>query len=103
MGASPIRHRSLMAALTIVFTADYAAQRFRVDPYVIEELAEEITPELGCLSVIESTNENARAVTAFTHRGLEFLEDLLEDRRSEFMKDLLTRSGPHRMDTERAV
>jgi hypothetical protein len=102
MGASPLRHRSLMAAPSIVFTADYAAQRFRVDPDVIEELAEEITPELGCLSVIESTNENARAVTAFTHQGLEFLEDLLDDRRSEFMKDLLSRSGPHRMDTERA-
>jgi hypothetical protein len=100
MGASPLRHRSLMAAPSIVFTADYAAQRFRVDPDVIEELAEETTPELGCLSVIESTNKNARAVTAFTHQGLEFLEDLLDDRRSEFMKDLLSRRGPHRMDTE---
>jgi len=77
-----------MAASSILFTADYAAQRFRVDLNVIEELAEKITPELKCLSVIESTNENARAVTAFTHRGLEFLEDLLDDRRSEFMKDL---------------
>jgi hypothetical protein len=77
-----------MAAPSIVFTAAYAAQRFRVDPDVIEEVAEEITPELGCLSVIDSTNENARAVTAFTHRGLEYLEDLLDDRRSEFMKDL---------------
>ena len=77
-----------MAAPFIVFTAAYAAQRFRVDPDIIEELAEEITPELGCLSVIGSTNENARAVTAFTHRGREYLEDLLDDRRSEFMKDL---------------
>lgn len=47
-----------------------------------------MTPELGCLSVINSTDENARAVTAFTHRGLEYLEDLLDDRRSEFMEDL---------------
>lgn len=77
-----------MAAPFIVFTAAYAAQLFRVDPDVIEELADEITPELGCLSVIGSTNENARAVTAFTHQGLEYLEDLLDDRRSEFIKDL---------------
>ena len=46
-----------MAAPSIVFTADYAAQRFRVDLDVIEELAEEMTPELGCLSVIDSTDE----------------------------------------------
>lgn len=77
-----------MAAPSIVFTADYAAQRSRVDLDVIEELAEEMTPEIGCLSVIDSTDENARAVTAFTHRGLEYLEDLLDDRRSEFMEDL---------------
>lgn len=77
-----------MAAPSIVFTADYAAQRFRADLDVIEELAEEMTPELGCLSVIDSTDENARAVTAFTHRGLEYLQDLLDDRRSEFMKNL---------------
>lgn len=77
-----------MAAPSIVFTADYAAQRFRVAIAVIEELAEEMTPELGCLSVIVSTDENARTVIAFTHRGLEYLEDLLDDRRSEFMNDL---------------
>lgn len=79
--------RCLMAAPSIVFTADYAAQRFRVDLDVIAELAEDMTPELGCLCVIDSTDENAPAVTAFTHRGLEYLEDLLDDCRSEFMKD----------------
>jgi len=77
-----------MAAPSIVFTAAYAAQRFRVDLDVIEELAEGMTPELGCLCVIESTDENARTVTASTHRGLEYLEDLLDDRRSGFMKEL---------------
>jgi hypothetical protein len=28
----------------------------------------------------------ARAITAFTHRGLEYLEGILDDRRSELMK-----------------
>ena len=88
LGIALRSNRRLMAAPSIVFTADYAVQRFRVDLDVIEELAEEMTPELGCLSVIDSTDENARAVTAFTHRGLEYLEDLLDDRRSEFMKNL---------------
>jgi len=88
LGAAPRSNRSLMAAPSIVFTAAYAAQRFRVDLDVIEELAEGMTPELGCLCVIESTDENARTVTAFTHRGLEYLEDLLDDRRSGFMKEL---------------
>jgi hypothetical protein len=91
LGAAHHSARRLMAAPSIVFTAVYAAQRFRVDLDVIEELAEEMTPELGCLSVIDSTDENAPAVTAFTaftHRGLEYLEDLLDDRRSEFMKEL---------------
>jgi len=31
---------------------------------------------------------DAPTITAVTHRGLEYLEDLLDDRRSEFMKDL---------------
>ena len=77
-----------MAAPSIAFTADYAAERFRVDLDVIQELPEEMTPELGCLSVIDSTDENARPVTLFTHRGLEYLEDLRDDRRSEFIKNL---------------
>jgi len=77
-----------MAAPSIVFTIGYAARRFRVDIETIEDLAEQMTPELGCLSVIESTDEMAESVTAFTSQGLRYLEDLLDERRSEFMKDV---------------
>jgi hypothetical protein len=71
----------------MVFTARYAARRLGVDIEVIEELAEQMSSEDGCVSVIDSFDENAESVTAFTRRGLDFLEVLLDDRRSEFMKD----------------
>lgn len=76
-----------MAAHSMVFTARYAARRFGVDIDVIEELAEQMSPEDGCVSVIDSFDENAESVTAFTRRGLDYLEELLDDRRSKFMKD----------------
>jgi hypothetical protein len=79
---------SLMSAPTTVYTARFAAKRFRVDIEVIEELAELMTPELGCLSVVNDIGDMAEAVTAFTADGLSYLEELLDDRRSEFMKDL---------------
>lgn len=77
----------LMAAPSMVFTAHYAAHRLGIDIAVVEELAEQMSPEDGCLSVIDSLDENAESVTAFTRHGLDCLEELLDDRRSEFMKD----------------
>lgn len=82
----PSRKSGLMAAPSMVFTARYAARRLGVDIDVIEELAERISPEDGCVSVVDSLDENAESVTAFTRRGLDYLEELLDDRRSEFMK-----------------
>ena len=76
-----------MAAPSMVFTARYAASRLGVDIDVIEELAGQMAPEDGCLSVVDSFDEMADSVTAFTRQGLEYLEELLDDRRSEFMKD----------------
>lgn len=78
----------LMAAISMVFTAAYAAKRFDVDIDVIDELAAQMEPEDGCLSIIHSMDETAEAITAFTSSGLQCLEDLLDDRRSAFMKDL---------------
>jgi len=77
-----------MAAPSMVFTARFAASRLGVDIEVIEELAEQMEPEDGCLSILDSLDENAESVTGFTRRGLDYLEDLLDDRRSEFMKDI---------------
>ena len=72
----------------MVFTARYAASRFGVDIDVIEELAEQMAPEDGCLSIIDSLDETAESVTAFTRPGLDCLDELLDQRRSTFMGDI---------------
>jgi hypothetical protein len=77
-----------MAAPSLVFTARYAAGFLGVDIAVIEELAEQMSPEHGHLSVIDSLDEMAPSTTAFTRPGLDYLEELLDDRRAEFMKDM---------------
>ena len=75
-----------MAAPSMVFTARYAARHFGVDLHVIEELAEEMAPEDGCLSVIDRLDDDAESTTAFTRRGLDYLDELLDQRRSDFMQ-----------------
>jgi hypothetical protein len=45
------------------------AQRFRIGSDVIEELAEAMAPEFGCLSVIKSIHENAPLGEAPGWRG----------------------------------
>jgi hypothetical protein len=76
-----------MAAPSMVFTARFAARRFGVDIDVIEELAEEMAPEDSCLSVIDSLDDDAESTTAFTRRGLDYLDELLDQRRSDFMQE----------------
>ena len=80
------RQGRLMAAPSMVFTARFAASRFGVDIEVIEELAEQMEPEGGRLSVIDSLDATAESVTAFTSFGLDYLGDLLDERHIEFMK-----------------
>jgi hypothetical protein len=77
-----------MAAPSMVFTARFAASRLGVDLEVIDELAEQMAPEDGCLRIIDSLDETAESVTAFTRHGLDYLDDLLDHRRSEIMKDV---------------
>lgn len=74
-----------MAAPSMVFTARYAARHFGVDIDVIEELAEDMAPEDGRLSVINSLDDDVEAINAFTPRGLDYLDELLDHRRSGFM------------------
>jgi hypothetical protein len=47
-----------------------------------------MAPEDGCLSVIDSLDETAESVTGFTCQGLDYLEELLDERRSQFMGNL---------------
>lgn len=65
----------------------FASRDFGVDLVVIEELAEEMAPEDGCLSVIDSLDDNLESTTAFTRRGLDYLDELLDQRRSMFMQE----------------
>jgi hypothetical protein len=81
------RKGCLMAAPSMAFTARYAASRLGIDIDVIEDLAEQMAPEDGRISVIDSLDETAESVTAFTRQGLDYLEELLDHRRSEFMKE----------------
>ena len=76
-----------MAAPSMVFTARYAASRLGVDIDVIEELADQMAPEDGRLSVIDSLDDHAEFTTAFTRRGLDYLDELLDQRRSDFMQE----------------
>jgi hypothetical protein len=82
------REGRLMAAPSMVFTARFAASRLGVDIDVIEQLAEQMAPEDGCLSIIDSLDETAESVTGFTRQGLDYPDELLDERRSQFMGDL---------------
>ena len=69
-----------MASSSLVFTARYVAKQLAVDEGFIEETAIDMEPEDGCLSVIDSADENARAITAFTPRGIEYLREIIADK-----------------------
>lgn len=45
-------------------------------------------PEDGCLSILDSLDQNAASVTGFGRNGLDYLEYLLDDRRPDFMKGI---------------
>ena len=76
-----------MAVPSCVFTLAYVAKKLRVDVEVIEELSADMEPEDGRLWVIDNDDENAPDVIAFTHEGIEYLDELLDDQRSQFMSD----------------
>lgn len=88
-----------MAAPSMVFTARYAARHFSVDIDVIEEITEEMAPEDGCLSVIDSLDDDAESTTAFTRRGLDYLDKLLDQRRLTSCGKADPPRGSSRMDT----
>jgi len=75
-----------MTAPSMVFTVRYAANRLGIDNDVVEDLAEQMRPEDGCVSLIDSFAEPAGFVAAFTRHGLDYLEKLLDQRRSNFMR-----------------
>ncbi|MEG3178884.1 hypothetical protein U1872_21880 [Sphingomonas sp. RB3P16] len=76
-----------MSAPSMVFTARYAASWRGVDIDLVEVLAQEMAPEANCLNVIDSLDDDAVSTTAFTRRGLDHLDELLDQRRSDFIQE----------------
>lgn len=72
-----------MAVPSIAFTARYVAEKLGVDQDLVEETAAtEMEPEDGRLSILDSDDENAPAITAFTAFGIERLQELLGEHRT---------------------
>ena len=84
--SDPDREGRLMSEQSMVFTACYAASRLGVDIDVVEVLAQEMAPGDGYLNVINSIDDDAVSKTAFTRRGLDHIDGLLDQRRSDFMQ-----------------
>ena len=59
-----------------------------IDIDVIQELAEQMRSEIGCPSVVDRLADDAESVTAFTRYGIAYLEELLGQRRSDFMRGI---------------
>src|SRR5690606_13798342 len=62
-----------LAAPSMVFTARYVASRPGIDIDAVEKLAEQMRPEDGCVSVIDSLAETAESIAAVTRHGLDYL------------------------------
>ena len=85
--SDPGREGRLMAAPSRAFIARFAARHFGVDIDVIEERAQDMAPEDGRLSVVDGLDDQAGFTTAFTRRGLDCLDELLDQRRSDLMHE----------------
>jgi len=68
-----------MPYLSMVFTAHFVAQRLGVEQALIEELAETMRPKDGCLSVIDSADDNDPSIYAFTEDGIDFIQERLAE------------------------
>lgn len=70
-----------MPYISMVFTARFVAQKLGVDQALIEELAETMQPKDGCLSVLDSADDNDPSIYAFTDDGIEFVTETLAEHR----------------------
>jgi hypothetical protein len=66
-----------MAAISYVFTLARVAKMLGEDEELLRELAEDMEPEDGCLSVLGPDDHDS--MIAFTPFGVENLQQLLED------------------------
>ena len=66
-----------MAAISYVFTLARVAKMLGEDEELLRELAEDMEPEDGCLSVLRPDDDDS--MIAFTPFGVENLQQLLEN------------------------
>jgi hypothetical protein len=68
-----------MPYLSMVFTARFVAQKLGVEQAVIEAIAEDMRPKDGCLSVIDSADDDDPSIYAFTADGIDYVEEMLAE------------------------
>jgi hypothetical protein len=66
-----------MPYLSMVFTVRFVAQKLGVDQAVVEAIAEDMRTKDGCLSVIDSANEDEPSNYAFTPDGIGYVGEML--------------------------
>ena len=68
-----------MPYLSMVFTAKFVAHKLGVQPAVVEAIAEDMRPKDGCLSVIDSADEDDPSIYAFTADGVDYVQEMLAE------------------------
>jgi hypothetical protein len=66
-----------VAAPSYVFTIGHVAEMLGQDQEWLHELAMDMEPEDGCLTILDTGD---RSTTAFTRDGIEYLKQLIADR-----------------------
>jgi len=69
-----------MAAPSSVFTIGRVAEMLGENEERLQDLASEMEPEDGCLTVWGTED---RSTTAFTRDGVEYLEQLIQDHKAQ--------------------
>ena len=69
-----------MPYLSMVFTARFVAQKLGVEQAVIEAIADDMRPKDGCLSVIDSADDDS-SIYAFTAEGIDYIKEMLAEQR----------------------
>lgn len=67
-----------MAAPGVVFTIARAAEMLGEAVELLDEIAEQLEPEDGCLWIYDTDD---RATLGFTERGIESLKELIADQK----------------------
>lgn len=68
-----------MAAPSSVFTISRVAEMLGEDEDWLQDIAQDMEPEDGCLIVWETGDQST---TAFTPEGVEYLEQLVKERKT---------------------